>query len=158
MKAPEVKIDSIGAGSVDHLGIVVPDLSCACAFYRDVLRCPVSAPVVHDDQGIAVAFVAFANVRVELLAPTTEHSPIRDVLEDHTINDYLIRHPAGGLHHVAYVVDDLLATRDRLTRDGYRALGTGTPIIGASGLPILFLDPKHTSGVLIELKQAATIN
>ena len=146
--------ETSAVGVVDHLGIVVPDLAAACAFYRDVLRFPVSEPLVRDDQGIAVAFVQLANVRVELLAATCERSPIEDVLEDQTINHFLARNPQGGLHHVAYVVDDLIATRDRLTAGGYRALGSGKPIIGAGGLPILFLDPKRTSGTLIELKQA----
>lgn len=147
-------IEASKEGVVDHLGIVVPDLAAACAFYRDVLRFPVSDPVVHQDQGIAVAFVQLANVRVELLAATCVRSPIEDVLEDQTINHFLARNPQGGLHHVAYVVDDLIATRDRLTAGGYRVLGKGAPIIGAGGLPILFLDPKKTGGALIELKQA----
>lgn len=150
-----VPVDANVAGTLDHLGIVVPDLQAACDFYRDVLRFAVAAPVVHEDQGIAVAFVQLANVRVELLAATCERSPIEHVLEDQTINHFLARNPQGGLHHVAYVVDDLIATRDRLTAGGYRALGTGEPIIGASGLPILFLDPRKTGGALIELKQAA---
>lgn len=149
-----IPVDANVAGALDHLGIVVPDLEAACAFYRDVLRFPVTAPVVHEDQGIAVAFVQLANVRVELLAATCEHSPIEHVLEDQTINHFLARNPQGGLHHVAYVVDDLIGTRDRLTAGGYRALGIGEPIIGASGLPILFLDPRKTGGALIELKQA----
>jgi methylmalonyl-CoA/ethylmalonyl-CoA epimerase len=50
-------------------------------------------------------------------------------------------------------VDDLLAVRDRLRAAGLRVLGSGEPIIGASGLPILFLDPQNASGTLIELKQ-----
>lgn len=57
---------------VDHLGIAVPDLDAATRFYRDVLGCPVSAPVCPQDQGIAVVFVQFGNTRVELLSPTVE--------------------------------------------------------------------------------------
>jgi len=150
MHAP---IDARVAGTVDHLGIVVPDLAAATAFYRDLLGFAVSEPLVHDDQGIAVVFVQLANVRVELLAATRDPSPIEHVLEDQTINHFLARNPQGGLHHVAYMVDDILATRDRLTASGCRTLGKGDPIIGASGTPILFLDPRHTGGALIELKQ-----
>ena len=103
---------------VDHLGIVVPDLDAAAAFYRDVLRCAVSEPVVPSDQGIAIVFVPFGNLRIELIAPTVDRSPIAHVLEDHTVNDFLARQPAGGLHHVCYVVDDLIAVRDRLRASG----------------------------------------
>ena len=77
------------------------------------------------------------------------------MLEDQTVNHFLARNPGGGLHHVAYVVDDVIATRDRLRAGGYRTLGRGEPIIGASGLPVLFLDPNQTGGALIELKQGS---
>jgi methylmalonyl-CoA/ethylmalonyl-CoA epimerase len=141
---------------VDHIGIVVPDLEAAARFYRDVLGCAVSEAVTPEGQGISVVFVPFGNTRIELLAPTVDHSPIAHVLEDHTVNDFLKRQPGGGIHHVCYVVDDLLAVRDRLRGAGLRVLGSGEPIIGASGLPILFLDPQNASGTLIELKQRRT--
>jgi methylmalonyl-CoA/ethylmalonyl-CoA epimerase len=142
-----------GTYQVDHLGVVVPDLAAAMAFYRDVLGCPVSAPKPLGGQGIAVAFVPFGNLRIELIAPTVDPSPISHVLENHTVNDFLRRQPGGGLHHVCYVVDDLPKVRDRLKAAGLRTLGSGEPIIGASGLPILFLDPVNPAGTLIELKQ-----
>ncbi len=140
---------------VDHLGVVVADLDRAASFYRTVLGCPVGAPVVPPGQGIAVVFVAFANTRVELIAPTCTVSPLPDLLEDQTVNDFLRRAPLGGLHHVCYEVDDLDAVMRRLALAGARILGKGQPIIGASGKPIIFLDPKSAEGTLIELKQAA---
>jgi methylmalonyl-CoA/ethylmalonyl-CoA epimerase len=146
---------AMAAYDIDHLGVVVPDLAAAIAFYRDVLGCTVAEPHVLAEQGIAVAFVPFGNTRVELIAPTIDPSPLPHVLENHTVNDFLKRQPGGGLHHVCYLVDDLLAVRDRLRASGLRTLGSGEPIIGASGLPILFLDPKNPAGTLIELKQRA---
>jgi methylmalonyl-CoA/ethylmalonyl-CoA epimerase len=142
------------AYEVDHLGIAVPDLVAATRFYCDVLGCPVSKPLTLDDQGIAIVFVPFTNTRIELIAPTVDPSPIPHILGEHTINDFLRRQPAGGLHHVCYVIDDLLAVRDRLIASGMRTLG-GT-IIGAGGMPILFLDPGNAFGTLIELKQRGT--
>jgi methylmalonyl-CoA/ethylmalonyl-CoA epimerase len=138
---------------VDHFGIVVPDLDAATAFYRDVLKCEVTDPVIREDQGIKKAFVQFQNMQMELIAPTTAESPIKDVLEDHNVSDYIRRNPGGGLHHVCYTVSDLHAARAMLAAKGYRALGTATSAIGTAGLPILFLDPVGTNGVLIELKQ-----
>ena len=139
---------------VDHIGVVVPDLERATRFYRDLLGCPVREPIELAGQGIAVVFVSFANTRVELLAPTTPTSPLGDLLEDHTVNDFLARKPEGGMHHICYEVDDLDAVLGRLVASGARVLGTGKPIIGASGKPIVFLDPKNAEGTLIELKQA----
>ena len=138
---------------IDHLGVAVPDLGRAAAFYRDVLGCEVGEPVIPAGQGIAVVFVAFANGRVELIAPTCEVSPLPGLLEDHTINDFLRRSPQGGLHHVCYEVDDLDAVIAKLAAAGARLLGDGRPIIGASGRPIVFLDPGAAEGTLIELKQ-----
>jgi methylmalonyl-CoA/ethylmalonyl-CoA epimerase len=140
---------------VDHLGIVVPDLEAATRLYRDVLGCPISETVYPPEQGIAVVFVTFGNMRIELIAPTMARSPLGHVLEDHTVNDFLARQPSGGLHHVCYLVDNLDAVMDRLKALGVRILGSGDPIIGASGLPILFLDPRTTTGTLIELKVRA---
>lgn len=140
---------------IDHLGVAVADLDRAARFYRDVLGCPVGEPVVPPGQGIAVVFVTFANTRVELIAPTSAVSPLPDLLEDQTINHFLERSPLGGLHHVCYEVDDLEAVMMRLAQAGARILGKGKPIIGASGKPIVFLDPRTAEGTLIELKQGA---
>ena len=155
MTPTESPISELSVYDVDHLGIVVPDLDAATQFYRDVLGCPVSDPVMPPDQGIAVVFVRFGNVRVELIMPTVDASPIPHVLENHTVNAFLERQPQGGLHHICYLVDDLKAVCGRLTARGIRVLGTGEPIIGASGLPIVFLDPATAAGTLVELKQKA---
>lgn len=60
----------------------------------------------------------------------------------------------GGIHHICYEVDDILAARDHLSGQGARILGTGEPKIGAHGKPVLFLHPKDFNGTLIELEQA----
>ena len=140
--------------TVDHIGIAVPDLDRASGFYRNALRATVSEPKYMPDQGIAVVFVSMANTRIELIEPIAEKSPIEHVLEHHTINHYLDRHPEGGIHHVCYKVPDLKATQQKLVGQGCRVLGNGECIIGASGKAILFLDPAHTGGTVIELKQA----
>jgi methylmalonyl-CoA/ethylmalonyl-CoA epimerase len=140
---------------VDHFGIVVRDLEAAVAFYRNVLKCEVTAPVLREGQGIKKAFVIFENMHLELIAPTTSESPIKHALEDYNASDFLRRNPQGGLHHVCFSVDDLEITRDELTTQGHRMLGTTGTVIGAAGQPISFLDPAGADGVLIELKQAS---
>jgi len=89
-------------------------------------------------------FIDLPNTKIELLHPLGEGSPIAAFLE---------KNPAGGIHHLCYEVDDILAARDRLQADGARVLGDGTPKIGAHGKPVLFLHPKDFNGCLIELEQ-----
>ena len=131
-------------GRLNHLAIAVPDLEAAVGQYRDVLGAEVSEPLDQPEHGVTVVFVALPNAKVELLHPLGADSPIAGFLE---------RSPSGGMHHVCYEVDDIIAARDRLTGEGARVLGGGEPKTGAHGKPVLFLHPKDFSGTLIELEQ-----
>ena len=71
----------------------------------------------------------------------------------HWIQAFLERNPSGGVHHVCYEVEDILAARDKLKSQGARVLGDGEPKIGAHGKPVLFLHPKNFCGTLVELEQ-----
>ena len=68
--------------------------------------------------------------------------------------EFLQRNPNGGIHHLCYEVDDIVAARDRLIAEGARVLGQGDPKIGAHGKPVLFLHPKDFCGTLVEIEQA----
>ncbi len=131
-------------GRLNHVAIAVPDLTAAAAQYRDVLGARVSEPVDQPSHGVTVVFVELPNTKIELLHPLGADSPIRGFLE---------RNAAGGMHHVCYEVDDILAARDRLVAAGARVLGDGEPKIGAHDKPVLFLHPKDFSGTLVELEQ-----
>jgi methylmalonyl-CoA/ethylmalonyl-CoA epimerase len=131
-------------GRLNHVAIAVPDLAAASAQYRDVLGARVSDPVDQPAHGVTVVFVELANAKIELLQPLGEDSPIRA---------FLARSPSGGMHHLCYEVEDILAARDRLVAGGARVLGDGEPKIGAHDKPVLFLHPKDFSGTLIELEQ-----
>lgn len=131
-------------GRVNHIAIAVPDLAAATASYRDVLGARVSAQQALPEHGVTVVFVELPNTKVELLEPLGEGSPIAAFLE---------KSPAGGMHHICYEVDDILAARDRLVAGGARVLGDGAPKTGAHGKPVLFLHPKDFFGTLIELEQ-----
>lgn len=131
-------------GRVNHIAIAVPDLAAAAASYRDVLGARVSAQQSLPEHGVTVVFVELPNTKVELLEPLGEASPIAAFLE---------KSPAGGMHHICYEVDDILAARDRLVAGGARVLGDGTPKTGAHGKPVLFLHPKDFFGTLIELEE-----
>lgn len=132
-------------GRLNHVAIAVPDLDAAAALYRDALGATVGEPQAEPDHGVTVIFIALPNTKIELLHPLGENSPILGFLE---------KNPAGGIHHVCYEVEDILAARDRLTGSGARVLGSGAPRIGAHGKPVLFLHPKDFCGTLVELEQA----
>ncbi len=132
-------------GRLNHVAIAVPDLAAATAQYRDGLGARVSEPRDEPDHGVTVVFVELPNTKIELLHPLGETSPIQAFLD---------KHPSGGMHHVCFEVDDILAARDRLRAEGARVLGDGEPRIGAHGKPVLFLHPKDFCGTLVELEQA----
>lgn len=131
-------------GRLNHVAIAVPDLEAASAQYRTALGANVGEPQDEPDHGVTVVFIELPNTKIELLYPLGDDSPI---------NGFLEKNPAGGIHHVCYEVDDILAARDQLQATGARVLGNGEPKIGAHGKPVLFLHPKDFNGCLVELEQ-----
>lgn len=131
-------------GRLNHVAIAVPDLDAAAEQYRSTLGAQVGAPQDEPDHGVTVIFITLPNTKIELLHPLGDNSPIDAFLE---------RNPSGGIHHICYEVEDILAARDHLTASGARVLGSGEPKIGAHGKPVLFLHPKDFTGTLVELEQ-----
>jgi methylmalonyl-CoA/ethylmalonyl-CoA epimerase len=131
-------------GRLNHVAIAVPNLDEAARTYRETLGAKVSAPTRQPDHGVTVVFVELPNTKIELLHPLGANSPIAKFLE---------RNPGGGMHHLCYEVDDIIASRDRLQAEGARVLGDGEPKIGAHGKPVLFLHPKDFAGTLVEIEQ-----
>ena len=132
-------------GRLNHVAIAVRDIAKAAKVYRDTLGAEVSAKVPQPEHGVSTVFITLPNTKIELLHPLGDASPIASFLE---------RNPSGGIHHVCYEVDDILAARDHLKAQGARVLGDGEPKIGAHDKPVLFLHPKDVVGTLIELEQA----
>lgn len=131
-------------GKVNHVAIAVPDLAAATALYRDSLLARVSQPQALPDHGVTVVFVELANTKIELLEPLGDESPIAA---------FLLKNPTGGMHHICFEVEDIIAARDHLLSHGARILGGGNPKTGAHGKPVVFLHPKDFNGTLIELEQ-----
>ena len=131
-------------GRLNHVAIAVPDLGAASALYRDTLGAKVTDPQALPEHGVTVVFIDTGNTKVELLEPLGEKSPIAAFLE---------KNPNGGMHHICYEVDNILAARDRMKAQGARVLGDGEPKIGAHGKPVLFLHPKDFLGTLVELEE-----
>lgn len=130
-------------GRLNHVAIATKDLQAAAKIYRGTLGAKVSEPVPQPEHGVTTIFVELPNTKIELLEPLGENSPIAKFLE---------RNPAGGIHHLCYEVNDIVAARDRMREEGATVLGE--PKIGAHGRPVIFLHPKDFVGTLIELEQA----
>ena len=131
-------------GKLNHIAIAVPDLAKAAALYKDTLGAKVSEPHDVPSHGVTVVFVELPNTKIEFLHPLGDKSPIAKFLE---------KNPDGGMHHICFEVQDILAARDKLKASGARVLGDGEPKNGAPGKPVLFLHPKDFQGTLVEIEQ-----
>ena len=131
-------------GKLNHVALVVPVLAAAADEWRGRLGASVSAPQALPEHGVTVVFIDTGNSKIELLEPLGEDSPIARFLD---------RNPDGGMHHLCFEVEDIIASRDHLLAEGARVLGDGEPRTGAHGKPVLFLHPKDWAGTLIELEQ-----
>lgn len=132
-------------GRLNHVGVAVPSIEAAKQTYRDLYGVPESAITETRElpaQGVKFAFVNVDNSQIELIEPLGENSPIVKFLE---------RNPNGGQHHVCFEVADIYAARDEMKARGATVLNE--PRIGAHGTPIIFIHPKNSNGVLIELME-----
>ncbi len=132
-------------GPLNHIGVAVPDLDAAIAFWRDVMGATdITEPFVLESQQVRVCFVNTPNggTQVELLQPT---SP------DSAVGKWLEKNPLGGQHHVCFEVPDIHAARAAFEAMGKRVLGE--PRIGAHGTLIFFVHPRDMGGILTEIME-----
>ncbi|MDR1789511.1 MAG: methylmalonyl-CoA epimerase [Opitutaceae bacterium] len=127
---------------IDHLGIAVTKLEDAIPFYRDILGLAYHGQEEVADQKVKTAFFEAGDVHIELLEPTSPDSPIAKFIEKNG--------GRGGIHHIAYAVDDVADSLAKLTAKGV-ALVDKAPRAGANNKLIAFLHPKSSAGVLTEL-------
>ena len=127
---------------INHIGIAVKSIDASTPFYRDVLGMTFEGTEIVAEQKVKVAFFAVGESRIELLEPTADDSPVAKFLEKN----------GEGTHHIAYEVDDLAATLEKLKAAGVRLVDE-VPRCGAHGTRIAFLHPKASGGVLTELCQ-----
>lgn len=122
----------------------MPDLDAAIALYEKI-GARVSPRQNLPEHGVTVVFINLPNTKIELLHPLGEKSPI---------TSFLVKNPLGGIHHICFEVDDIHATSGIVSAAGARILGSGSPKIGAHGLPVVFAHPADFFGTLVEFEQA----
>ena len=129
-------------GNINHIGIAVRDLEAAVVVFHEKLGLPLREIKELPDRGIKIAFLHAGETLVELMAPLGEDSQISKFLDKR----------GEGIHHMCFEVDDVAQELDRLSEGGVRTLSK-RPEVGAEGLPMAFLHPKSTHGVLVEILQ-----
>jgi methylmalonyl-CoA/ethylmalonyl-CoA epimerase len=127
---------------IEHLGIAVSDLKAANELFEKLLgKAPYKEEAVAGE-GVLTSFFQVGETKVELLQASSEDSPIAK----------FISKKSEGVHHIAFDVEDIYAEMARLKAAGFEILNE-TPKAGADNKLIVFLHPKTTNGVLVELCQ-----
>ena len=138
MEAPKILAPVVRG--LHHVAIAVESLAEARQAYEGALGLA-SSPVEYvEDQKVNVLVLYAGAQRIELVEPASSESPITNFLAKR----------GGGIHHLAWKVDDVAAAIARLEKDGVRMIDRA-PRPGAHGTRIAFVHPKATGGVLMEL-------
>ena len=130
---------------LNHIAIVVPDLSKAVENYKNAFNVNISKKIDLPKHGVSTVFIEMSNINIELLEPLGQNSPIKN---------FLIKNPIGGMHHLCYEVENINDSVKILLKKSYTILGEGIPREGAHGKPVIFMHPKEFNGTLIELEEA----
>lgn len=128
---------------IDHIGVAVKSIDEAVPYYENALGLKCEGVEEVADQKVKTAFFSVGGVHIELLEPTSPDSPIAKFLE---------KNPHGGVHHVAFNSDDIVADLAHAKAAGVGLINE-EPKIGAHAKKIAFLHPKFTKGVLTEFCQ-----
>lgn len=133
-------------GRINHIGVVVPDMDEAVAFWRDVMGATSFHEADVPQDGLNIVFVdtpthsGMDGTQMELIQPLND---------DTAVSAFLAKNPSGGQHHVCFEVPDIDAAREEFEAQGKRILGPTR--IGAHGTLIFFVHPKDMGGILTEI-------
>jgi methylmalonyl-CoA/ethylmalonyl-CoA epimerase len=127
---------------IEHIGIAVKNLDEANELYAKLFGKPHYKTEAVESEGVKTSFFKIGNNKLELLEAMNEDSPIAKFIENR----------GEGIHHIAFDVEDINAEIKRLKQEGFVVL-SDSPKKGADNKLVVFLHPKSTNGVLIELCQ-----
>ena len=129
---------------INHIAIAVPDIKEAALKWQQALNMKKSEIIILEEHGVKVVFLDFSNLKIELLEPLNNKSPISKFLE---------KNPKGGMHHICFEVEKIRETINSLKNKNINILGDGNPKIGAHDKPVVFIHPNDLSGTLVELEE-----
>ena len=129
---------------INHIAIAVPNVKAAALKWQQALNMKKSDIIILEEHDVKVVFLEFSNLKIELLEPLDNESPISKFLE---------KNPKGGMHHICFEVEKITETINSLKNKNINILGDGNPKIGAHDKPVVFLHPNDLSGTLVELEE-----
>jgi len=132
---------------IEHIGIAVKDLELANATYKSLFGYSYYKTEAVESEGVKTSFFKCGESKIELLEATKEDSPIAKFIEKR----------GEGIHHIAFAVSDINSEVERLKKEGFIVLNE-KPKRGEDNKWVVFLHPKSTNGVLIELCQEINNN
>jgi methylmalonyl-CoA/ethylmalonyl-CoA epimerase len=131
-------------GRIDHIGVAVGDIDAAIALYEDSFEMPLVHRETVEEQGVEAVLLDVGDGHVELLRPLGPDTPVGKFMAKN----------GAGLHHVAYAVDDIDATLEKLQAAGIGLINSEARV-GIRGSRVAFLHPRSTGGVLTEIVEPA---
>ena len=127
---------------IEHIGIAVKDIGEVSKFYKDVFECQISEEIDVPERKIRIAFTEISGVKLEFVMPIGKESVVAKFIDKR----------GEGIHHICFEVEDVERAASELKDKGIE-LVDDRPRMGAEGKKIIFIKPKSTHGVLVELKQ-----
>jgi methylmalonyl-CoA/ethylmalonyl-CoA epimerase len=131
-------------GRIDHIGVAVEDIDAALAIYEEQFEMTVTHRETVEAQGVEAVLLEVGEGHVELLRPLGPDTPVGKFLD----------RKGKGLHHVAYSVDDIDATLERVGSLGFELIDS-KPRPGIGGTRVAFIHPRSLGGVLTEIVEPA---
>ena len=131
-------------GKIDHIGVAVKDIDAALELYETSFEMTVAHRETVESQGVEAVLLDVGDGHVELMRPLAPDTPIGKFLE----------RKGPKLHHVAYAVDDIDATLEKLSAAGLELIDSKART-GIRGSRVAFIEPRSTGGVLTEIVEAS---
>ena len=133
-------MEKVADNVLDHIAIAVPKIEPVLEQYSKLFGAEITLPKIVSEQGIRMAYIHFQNVKIELIEPLNEQSPIAKFLE---------RNPKGAMHHFCAVTTDAEESSKKIKNNKMRVLGE--PSEGHHGQKMFFMHPSDTSSILVEI-------
>lgn len=131
-------------GRIDHIGIAVEDLDAALELYGSAFEMEVAHRETVEEQGVEAVLLDVGDGHVELLRPLGPDTPVGKFIAKRGV----------GMHHVAYAVDDIDATLQKLAAAGLELIDKEARV-GIGGSRVAFIEPRSTGRVLTEIVEPA---
>jgi methylmalonyl-CoA/ethylmalonyl-CoA epimerase len=128
--------------TIEHIGIAVKDFAASIPLFEKLLNTPCYKTEMVESERVNTAFFTVGNSKIELLQS----------LEKDGVIEKFIEKRGEGMHHIAFLVEDIATEMERLQKEGFTLLNQ-EPKLGADNKLVCFLHPKGTNGTLIELCQ-----